>query len=73
MIKNFNIRKEMFGDSQHERVHFELTLEDKEYQGHYKEGEVNWYQMQPDQEKHDESIGTLDDEVRHRIEEWKGE
>jgi len=46
---------------------------DKEYQGHYKEGEVNWYQMQPDQEKHDESIGALDDEVRRRIEEWKGE
>ena len=63
----------MFEDSQHERVHFELTLEDKEYQGHYKEGEATWYQMQPDQEKHDESIRKLDDEVRRRIEEWKGE
>lgn len=72
MIRDFHVRKEMFEDTQHETVHFGLTLEDKEYQGHYKDGEVNWYQMQPDQENHEVSIETLNDEVRRRIEEWAG-
>lgn len=73
MIRDFHVRKEMFEDTQHETLHFELTLEDKEYQGHYKDGEVSWYQMQPDQDNHDVSLESLNAEVRRRIEEWTEE
>ena len=52
MIENFKVRKEVFEDTQHETLHFELTLDGKEYQGHYKDEEVNWFQMQPEQENH---------------------
>ncbi len=71
MIENFNVRKEMFEDTQHETIHFELTLDGKEYQGHYKDDEVNWFQMQPDQENHTASLEELEAEVKKRIKEWE--
>ena len=67
MIENFNVRKEIFEATQHETLHFELTLDDKEYQGHFKDGEVNWFQMQPDQDDHEMSLEELDAEVKRRI------
>ena len=73
MIENFKIRNELFGDTQHEAVHFALTFEGKEYQGHYKDGEISWFQMQPDQENHEMPIGELEAEVKRRIEEWEAE
>lgn len=70
MIKNFNVRKEIFEDTEYETWHFELSLDDKEYQGYYKDGEVSWFQMQPDQENHDMNLGDLDEEVKKRMAEW---
>ena len=67
MIENFNVRKEIFEATQYETLHFELTLDDKEYQGHFKNGEVNWFQMQPDQDDHEMSLEELDAEVKRRI------
>ena len=52
MIENFIVKKEIFEDTEYETLHFELKLDNKEYQGHFKDGEVNWLQMQPDQEHH---------------------
>ena len=63
MIENFNIRKEIFPDSQYEALHFALTFEGKDYQGHYKDGEVNWFQMKPKQEDHEMSLDDLDEKV----------
>lgn len=70
MISNFNVRKEIFEDTEHEKWHFELSLDDKEYQGYYKNGEVSWFQMQPDQENHDMKLEELDEEVKTRMTEW---
>ena len=73
MIENFSVRKELFEDTQYETIHFELMLDGKEYQGHYKDGEVNWFQMQPDQDNHEMRVEDLDAEMKRRIEEWKDE
>lgn len=70
MIENFNIRKELFEDTQYETLHFELTLDGREYQGHYKDGEVNWFHMQPNQENHEMLLEELEVEVRRRFGEW---
>lgn len=71
MITEFSVRKEILEDTPHERLQFELTLDDKEYQGYYKEGEVSWFQMQPDQENHGMKIEDLEAEVQKRMIEWK--
>ncbi|MEK4405788.1 hypothetical protein MKZ26_15660 [Sporosarcina sp. FSL K6-6792] len=71
MIEKFNVRKEIFEDTPNETLHFELTLDSKEYQGHYKENEVSWFQMQPDQENHEMKLEDLEVEVKKRIKEWK--
>lgn len=71
MIENFNVRKEVFEDTQNEILHFELTLDGKEYQGHYKDDEVSWFQMQPDQENHEMKLEDLEAEVKERIKGWK--
>ncbi|MEK5040246.1 DUF5342 family protein [Sporosarcina sp. FSL K6-3457] len=70
MIENFNVRKELFEDTQYETLHFELTLDGREYQGHYKDGEVNWFQMQPDQENHEMLLEELELEVKRKFGEW---
>lgn len=70
MIESFNVRKEILEDTQHETVHFELTLDGKEYRGHFKDDEVNWFQMQPDQEDHAMELEDLEAEVKKRIGEW---
>lgn len=70
MIKDFKVIKEVLEDTTHEQWHFELTLDDKEYQGYYKEGEVSWFQMQPNQENHEMSLEDLDQEVKNRMSEW---
>ena len=70
MIENFNVRKELFEDTQYETLHFELTLDGRGYQGHYKDGEVNWFQMQPDQENHEMLLEELEVEVKRRFGEW---
>lgn len=71
MIENFKVRKEIFEDTQHETLHFELTLDGKEYQGHYKDEEVNWLQMQPDQENHTIELEDLEVEVKKLLKEWE--
>ena len=71
MISAFNVKKEIQEDTPHERLHFEVTLDNKEYQGYYKEGEVSWFQMQPDQENHEMKIEDLEAEVHKRMNEWK--
>lgn len=71
MISAFNVRKEILEDTPHERLQFELTLDNKEYQGYYKEGEVSWFQMQPVQENHAMKIEDLEAEVEKRMIEWK--
>lgn len=71
MIENFNVRKEIFEDTQYETLHFELALDGKEYQGHYKDEEVNWFQMQPDQENHLMKLEDLEAEVKKRLREWE--
>lgn len=71
MIENFSVRKEIFGDTQNETLHFELTLDGKEYQGHYKDDEVNWFQMQPHQEDHVMELEDLEAEVKKRLREWE--
>ncbi len=70
MIESFNIRKELFEDTQHETLHFDLMLDGREYQGHYKNGEVNWFQMQPKQENHGMLLEDLEVEVKRRFGEW---
>lgn len=70
MIENFNVRKELFEDTQYETLHFELMLDGREYQGHYKNDEVNWLQMQPKQENHKMLLGELELEVKRRFGEW---
>lgn len=71
MIEDFNVRKEIFGDTMHEKLHFELKLDDQEYQGYYKDDEVSWFQMQPDQEKHEMPLEELDAAVKKRLANWK--
>lgn len=73
MIKDFIVRKELFEDTEHERLHFELKLDDKEYQGYYQDDEVSWFQMQPDQENHEMSLKDLEAEVKERFANWKEE
>lgn len=70
MITNFNVRKELFEDTEHEKWHFELCLDEKEYQGYYADGEVSWFQMQPDQENHNIPLEALNEEVKKRMTEW---
>lgn len=70
MIENFTIRKEIFEDTPNKTLHFELTLDGNEYQGHYKDDDVNWFQMKPDQENHEMQIADLEAEVKKRIKEW---
>ncbi len=71
MIENFKVRKEILEDTQHETLHFELTLDGKEYQGQYKDEEVNWFQMQPDQENHTIELEKLEVEVKKLLKEWE--
>ncbi len=59
----------MLEDTPNVTSHFELTLDSKEYQGHYKENEVSWFQMQPDQENHVMKLENLEVEVKKRIKE----
>ena len=73
MIKDFKVRKEIFEDTQHEKCHFELKLDNKEYQGYYKDDEVSWFQMQPDQDDHRMELKSLEAEVKERIVAWKAE
>ncbi len=73
MIENLSIRKELFEDTQYETLHFDLKLDDKEYQGHYKDGEVSWFQMQPEQENHEMLLEDLEAEIKRRLAEWKEE
>lgn len=73
VIENFRVRKEVFENTAHEALHFELMLDSKEYQGHFKNGEVNWLQMQPNPDDHKMSLEELDAEVRRRITEVKEE
>lgn len=70
MITNFNVRKELFEDTEHEKWHFELCLDEKEYQGYYTDGEVSWFQMQPNQDDHEMDLEELDAEVKKRMSEW---
>lgn len=71
MINDFKVRKEIFEDTEHEKCHFELKLDDKEYQGYYKDDEVSWFQMQPDQDDHEMKLEDLEIEVKKRVIEWK--
>lgn len=71
MIKDFNVRKEIFEDTEHEKLHFELTLDDKEYQGYYKDDEVSWFQMQPNQKNHEMPLEELNAEVIKRLTGWQ--
>ena len=71
MIEDFKVRKEILEDTAHETLHFELKLDDKEYQGHYKDDEVSWFQMQPDQEYHEMPLEELDAEVKKRLVNWQ--
>lgn len=73
MIENFNVRKELFEDTPNETLHFELTFEGKEYQGLYKEGEVSWFQMHPDQEIDEMKLKELEVEVRKLLQKWEEE
>jgi len=70
MIEDFNVHKETFGDTVHETLHFKLKLDGKEYKGHYKDDEVNWFQMQPDQENHTMPLEELNAEVKGRLTNW---
>ena len=70
MIRDFTIVDDVMEDSPHQRWHFKLCLDDKEYEGYYKDGEVDWFQMQPDQEDHGMSLEQLDEEVKRRMAEW---
>ena len=70
-MENFKVRKEIFEDTTHEKCHFELILDNKEYQGYYDHGEVNWFQMQPVQDNHEMKLEDLETEVKKRINEWK--
>lgn len=71
MITEFSVRKEIFEDTPHERLHFEIVLDGKEYQGYSKEGEISWFQMQPSQEDHEIKIEDLEAEVQRRVVEWE--
>ena len=71
MIKYFNVRDEILEDTAHEKLHFELALDNKEYQGYYKDGEIDWFQMQPDQKNHEMKIEDLEAEVRKRMTQWE--
>lgn len=71
MIQHFNVRKEVFEDTAHEKLHFEISLDDKEYQGYYKDGEIDWFQMQPDQKNHEMELKDLEAEVCERLIRWE--
>lgn len=71
MITEFSVRKEIFEDTPHERLHFEVGLDGKEYQGYYKDGEISWFQMQPSQENHEIKIEDLEVEIQKRMVEWE--
>lgn len=70
MIEIFNVRKERPGETVYETLHFELKLDGKEYKGHYKDDEVDWFQMQPDQEDHAMPLEELDAKVKERLANW---
>lgn len=73
MIEDFIVRKEILEGTEHETLHFELKLDGKEYKGHYKDDEVDWFQMQPDQEDHAMQLEELDAEVKARLTNWIAE
>lgn len=71
MIENLKVRKEILEDTTHERLHFELTLDEKEYQGYFKDGDVSWFQMQPNQENHEMQLVDLEAAVSAKLASWK--
>lgn len=71
MIESFKVWWEIFEDSPNERQRFSLVLDDQEYQGYNKDGEITWFQMQPEEENHKISMEELEAQVRVKITEWE--
>ncbi|MDS9472883.1 hypothetical protein [Sporosarcina pasteurii] len=70
MIQSLRIVEDVLENSSHQRWHFEVILDDKKYEGYYKDDDVDWFQMQPDQDNHAMPLEQLEDEVKRRINEW---
>ncbi|MFJ8065049.1 DUF5342 family protein [Psychrobacillus sp. NPDC096426] len=61
MIENFQYEKEIFDGLPHEVIQFSFTIKDYKFAGHYKDGEIKWFQPLP---------GTITEElVREEVEE----
>ncbi|MFK4997305.1 hypothetical protein ACI2OX_06025 [Bacillus sp. N9] len=67
MIEDFEVKKEIFERLPHGLIHFELSLEGRNYEGHYRNGDVNWFHPQPKEEVHDVEIDEVEAEVREII------
>lgn len=70
MITNFKVVERKFEGTAHEQWHFELQLDENDYEGFYNDGEVSWFQMQPNPDYHEMTLEALDAEVKKRTTEW---
>lgn len=66
MIEEFEVKKEIFERLPHGLIHFEISLDGRNYEGHYRNGDVNWFHPQPEQENHDMPIDEVEEKV-HQI------
>ncbi|MEK3887834.1 hypothetical protein [Bacillus sp. FSL K6-3431] len=63
MIEEFEVKKEVFERLPHGLTHFEISLDGKSYEGHYRNGDVNWFHPQPEQGDHEMPIEEVEAEV----------
>lgn len=67
MIEEFEIKKEVFHRLPHGLTHFEIQLDGRNYEGHYRNGDVNWFHPQPDQRNHEVLIEVIEEEVCEKV------
>ncbi|MBS4208463.1 hypothetical protein [Bacillus sp. FJAT-50079] len=67
MIEEFEVKKEVFENLPHGLTHFEISLDGKSYEGHYRNGDVNWFHPHPLQENHEIPIEEIEEQVREII------
>lgn len=51
----------------HERLHFSLDVEGKEYQGHYHDGEIQWLNPHPQNAIGDGQLESIESDIHNHI------
>ncbi|MBS4178490.1 hypothetical protein [Lederbergia citrea] len=65
-MEDFIVTREVFEHLPHGKIHFELTIEGKDYEGqyHYANGKITWFNPQPKSEDHDASIDAVEKKIK---------